>query len=301
MQNPTDTNPGSDSEAATNVSCFELEAIVAKKRASQPPRRKPVPFGRVWEPPRVRGSLEEACQRLLARTDQGEGERYTRMMRERQQTRPRGESRLSAFLTSVGPRYQACELENFEVKFEDQTRCLSLLRGYAGNIAEEVATGNGVLLFGPTGTGKDHLLIGLARIAIQQHHIGVQWVNGLDLFGRFRDIIGTAEQEASVIVELASPDVLVLSDPLPPTGSLTEHQVAMLLRLLDARYRALRPTWATLNVANSEEADARLGAPLVDRLRDGALAIRCDWVSYRRPKVMSRSVPTRTRTPGEGV
>ncbi len=37
-----------------------------------------------------------------------------------------------------------------------------------------------------------------------------------------------------------------------------------------------------MNVSSGEEAEKRIGAQIVDRLRDGALSIVCNWPSHRK-------------------
>jgi hypothetical protein len=58
----------------------------------------------------------------------------------------------------------------------------------------------------------------------------------------------------------------------------------MLFRAIDARYRDYRPTWVTINVGGGDEAEDRMGMQLVDRLRDRAVSIHCNWPSHRKPR-----------------
>ena len=51
---------------------------------------------------------------------------------------------------------------------------------------------------------------------------------------------------------------------------------------IDRRYRDLKATVMTLNVATRKEAEDRLSPNIVDRLAHGAMAIHCNWPSYRR-------------------
>jgi hypothetical protein len=51
---------------------------------------------------------------------------------------------------------------------------------------------------------------------------------------------------------------------------------------VDYRYSHRKPIWLTLNVADGAEAELRMGAQTVDRLRDGALVLFCNWPSYRK-------------------
>lgn len=163
---------------------------------------------------------------------------------------------------------------------------------YVKRAAANVDEGRGIVLYGPVGTGKDHLLHAVAReVVTRVPGTTVEWINGLDWYGEIRDAMGDSQRtEASLIRPLVNAGLLVLSDPLPAFGVLSQHMGAMLYRLVDARYRALRPTFVSLNVQDDNEADSRLGAPTWDRLIDGAYQLFCNWPSFRRPHREFRAV-----------
>jgi DNA replication protein DnaC len=213
-------------------------------------------------------------------------ERYERYHAERRQReeeveRHRRKEALSAFLRARGRRYRDCTLDSYDATGDLQRELVKLLRTYSESITEKIDQGAGIVLFGPSGTGKDHLLVALAKVALEHGHT-VRWTNGLDLFADLRDAMTDNVPEGDVIDRLTRSDVLVLSDPVPPVGALTVYQAATLLRAIDRRYSDLKPTWVSLNVKNGDEADERIGAAVVDRLRDGALCYFCDWPSWRR-------------------
>lgn len=180
-----------------------------------------------------------------------------------------------ASLSRMGSRYATCRFESFSCEQPEQQAIVDRLVGY------DWLHRPNVLLFGPKGTGKDHLLTSLVRLA-GDGGLGVEWRNGLDLFGEWRALVGSDERERDAIAPLIGCDVLALSDPMPPSGQLSEWQQQMLARVIDGRYRRLAPTWVTLNVMSGDEADARLGPLIADRLRDGAVALFCNWPSYRK-------------------
>lgn len=188
-----------------------------------------------------------------------------------------------SFQLQVGPRHRRCTWRNFEVTTSEQQAVVAALRSYVADFDEHLAAGAGVVLSGRAGCGKDHLFATMGvNVAL---HFGVEprWISGVELWGSLRDAIGRDRSESEVLSPLQSAGVLVLSDPCPPAGTLTDYQAAQLLRLVDCRYRNLRPTWVSLNVSGRAEANERLGVAVVDRLRDGALCLACGWPSFRQP------------------
>ena len=201
------------------------------------------------------------------------------------EARQRQEACWQSFENSIGRRLANATLDNYATKHPGQAEARESVRRYARRLASEVDAGNGMILYGPCGTGKDHLLIGLAKVAIRQR-IPVAWAYGPDLWSELRDRIGTDKPEDAWVRHLTAPRILILSDLALANDGLTPYQAGMLARILDRRYREQRPTWASLNVSSGAEADRLLGASLVDRLRDGALTLHCNWPSYRRAKPM---------------
>jgi DNA replication protein DnaC len=154
-------------------------------------------------------------------------------------------------------------------------------------MAEEKRRGNGIILYGPSGTGKDHLLVAMAKTAIVDHGLDVKPVFGVDLFSELRDRITDRALEEQWVVRLARPGILILSDPIPPRGPISDYQAALLQRVINKRWNQCKPTWVTLNVESAKQADELLAAAIVDRLKDGAVTAHCDWPSYRRQRRVS--------------
>ena len=184
----------------------------------------------------------------------------------------------------MGVRYQKCTLQNYIIDAETpadapQRTVVAEVKKYSENIRERVDSGQGLLLYGPSGTGKDHLLVGLSRVAVA-NEISVKWVNGSTLYRSMRE--GMGKDEEALVNRYIYPAVLYLSDPIPPVGSLTPFQASTLFSIIDGRYRDKKATWATMNVANGSEATQRLGSAIADRLRDGSVSLNCCWPSYRK-------------------
>jgi DNA replication protein DnaC len=198
---------------------------------------------------------------------------------------------LSFFMQSLysdrGKRYRDCRFENYEVSNDKQRKVVDELRAYAAD-RSNIDNGYGVVLFGPKGAGKDHLLMALAYEVAKRHGIATYWMNGCDLHDELKskDFSGHRVSFCNSAVSPTECPIFWTSDPLPPSGVLSEYQQRLLFAVIDERYSNMRPTWTTLNVAGGAEAEERMGAQNVDRLCHGSLVVSCDWPSYRKPNAM---------------
>jgi DNA replication protein DnaC len=191
---------------------------------------------------------------------------------------------LSDLLRDAGARYRAAELGNFVATDPTQEEAIALVQKYLDRIDDHVSAGNSLILYGPCGTGKDHLAVGAGRTAIRLGYT-VRWQSAQTIFSDFRDSFSeeSSKTEADLMRDLLQPDILIVSDPVPSRGELSDFQGNLLYRLVDARYVEQKPTWTTLNVANVNEARLRVGPATIDRLTHGAVAVFCNWPSYRKP------------------
>lgn len=195
--------------------------------------------------------------------------------------------RQAEFAAFIGERtrYAGCTLESFEIGDYGRGGVVAGVREFIATLPQRRAEAAGVLLYGKPGTGKDHLATCIIRAACLDHGHTAKFLNGVDWFIQLRDAIGDerAKSESGMVRETTRPDWLVLSDPLPPIGTLKDYQASMLYRLVDARSAAGKPTIVTANVSDRHEAENRMGAATWDRLKDGAWVFCCDWESHRKP------------------
>jgi len=166
----------------------------------------------------------------------------------------------------------------------DQQAVVKAIRTYIETLPQRVRAGEGILFFGPCGTGKDHLAMSVCREAVLSHGFSVERINGPEWFGRLRDLMGQeSANEAKEVKRLAQCDLLLISDPIPPIGDLTPYQAAMLYRVVEKRAANYKATIVTANVEGSVDAAKKMGAATVERMKFGAWVIPCNWPSFRKP------------------
>lgn len=193
------------------------------------------------------------------------------------------------WLTRNRPRRAGCRLSTFEISRdqaigEKQRRVIARLEELSKIVQERPGEIPNLVIFGPVGSGKDHLMASMLRVAVMRG-LKPQWQRGLDIATQFRAAMGRDPDltEGQLIERYAETALLAISDLLPPAGPLTAFQAECLYQIIDRRYETRRPTWVTLNVANREEAISRMGEQLADRLRDETIMAHCNWPSYRKP------------------
>lgn len=194
-------------------------------------------------------------------------------------------SRWKRIVSERGKRYERCQLNEFETGDDNFRKARHDALGQVAAFCTMLEGGDSkknLIFAGPSGSGKDHLMFYVLRFAVMKCGVRASWVDGQRLFSELRDGITKNQTEREILSEHIKSDVLAISDPVPPSGQLSDHQRNTLYRLIDERYSHCRPIWMTVNAANAKELDERMGVQLVDRLLHDAVAVNCYWPSYRR-------------------
>jgi len=190
---------------------------------------------------------------------------------------------VSLIASQLGPRYSWDRVSKWHDAGPDAEAVYQRLSTIIETSKAFTVDPPSLILIGPVGTGKEHLVAWLLYRAAFAG-VSASWVNGQEVFGEFRDRIKTGEDEQGLLQQLVQPQILAIADPIPVSGEPSPYNLNQLYRIVDRRYCHLRPTWVTLNIRNEQEADTRLTAPVWDRLCDGAEIVRCFWPSYRKPR-----------------
>lgn len=189
------------------------------------------------------------------------------------------------FIRFRGSRYANCRFENYQVTSDKQRESVERVRTH---VEGDLVNTTNLLLIGPTGTGKDHLLVSGIFHGLGTRNIAagrmIGWISGSVLFSDLRSAIATKRDEAGVLSSCLNCDLLVVSDPLEAGQDLTNYQRQVWYRIIDHRYNNYLPVWMSINATGKEQMIQMLGAAIVDRLADGATIVGCDWPSYRRAR-----------------
>lgn len=178
-----------------------------------------------------------------------------------------------------GDEYADATLATYEAKDPKQQAAAKAVALYCRDIRERFSDAENLVLIGPVGTGKDHLAVCVACAAAEAgftvaHLVGASW------FEECRERMFDHQYPIARKFRLA--DFLVMSDPQPVRGVVSDAQARWLYELLDERYRLKRPTIATLNAESATDAAGRCGEASIDRLRHRAMVVWCQWPSYRK-------------------
>lgn len=161
--------------------------------------------------------------------------------------------------------YQDRNLDGYQPHTRSQTEALEA--------CERLVTGaiRNVALLGKPGVGKSHLAAGTATAWAKRHGIRAEWVNVPQLLVDLRAEYGTDDFETRALVRtLRKSQGLVVLDDLGREKS-SDWTSEMVYTLVNARYEAMLPTFATTNLT-PDELVANGYWPALSRLaEDGAL------------------------------
>ena len=187
---------------------------------------------------------------------------------------------------SIGERLSGSSFSNYQATTLAQQEAVSRCRRYADKFETAYKGGHNLMLLGPCGTGKDHLMVATIAMIVKRYprlgnKIRFAWGNALTQ--RFQDAAtGKSQENYSRLVELYSePHLLCISDPAPASGDLSDFRKQVMVDLVDERYRRKKPIAMTINVANRSQLAERIGDATTDRILHGAMKVICDWPSFR--------------------
>lgn len=175
-------------------------------------------------------------------------------------------SRITAMLryerSGLPERFAEKDFESYNAATEGQKKALAGCREYIAQIEERVNAGACLVLIGPPGVGKTHLLVATARAAIYcAVHARYSTMTGF--LAKVRGAWAWHADEHGA--DFRDPRLLVLDDLwIPQSGRDRESLIAM----LDERYLAQKPTLIGSNLP-WPEMKKEIGERFCDRLLEG--------------------------------
>ena len=153
--------------------------------------------------------------------------------------------------TFIRGRYENVEFNR--LKTDDQNReTMKLCGGWLGDIPGNIEAGNGIVLLGPTGTGKTVTMIALHKEILKLEKYTSAMANFTWFLSRF-----TGSPEFWTMVDsLCKADVLFLDD-LIQEEKFRDFQVRVLYCIADYRWPLMRPTFFASNLYDGTREDVK--------------------------------------------
>ncbi len=108
-------------------------------------------------------------------------------------------------------------------------------------------TNSGLILHGPVGRGKTHLLIGIMRALVIEHGVPVRFVEFTRLLATLRAGFSEGRSGSELMDELVAVPVLGIDEL--GKGRLTDWELTVIDELISRRYNAMATTLGTTNFA----------------------------------------------------
>jgi DNA replication protein DnaC len=172
-------------------------------------------------------------------------------------------------------RFKDKTLNTYRAQTKAQERALGACRAYFEEAAARVRVGACLVLLGPPGTGKTHLLCAMVRGLAMQEVFAV-YATAMDVLKAVRGSWAWHGEEHGQ--NFVRPTVLALDEVWTPSA---DRDRESLVALLDERYRAGKPTLVASNLT-WKQMQEQLGARFCDRLHEGGgLVLAMDGRSMR--------------------
>ncbi|MFZ5558686.1 MAG: ATP-binding protein [Pseudomonadota bacterium] len=176
---------------------------------------------------------------------------------------------------AIPARFSGRGFADYRPRTPKQAAALEACRRYVADLETNVHAGTCLVLTGPVGVGKTHLLAAIVQAAVEQL-VPARYATMADALAAFGGDWSRRGDERGP--EFTRPHLLALDEVARPSW---DSERAALVALVDARYRECRPTLLASNLT-WRELNIELGERLADRLlENGGQVLALDGTSAR--------------------
>jgi DNA replication protein DnaC len=188
--------------------------------------------------------------------------------------------------SQIPPRYRLRTLDTYRAETPERERMLQRMRDYLAAVdsINGLEERNGLLLFGPKGTGKTHLLCGVLMELIGRGRQGL-YLSPIDWLTRIRSSFGRTDPgedtELDILEEATHADVLMIDDlGIGKAGK--EWEAEKIYQLIDGRFGRGAITLITCNPAFPDDLALHVGERVTSRLFEMCKVYNTvDWPDWR--------------------
>lgn len=184
--------------------------------------------------------------------------------------------------------FQGATLENFACQMTKQKSAIKTVRRHIHRITGGVAKerGDGLILWGASGTGKTHIAVGILR-ECQGAGMSGHFIRAVVLMRLIRQAnsFQARHDDLNLLDRLSDVDVLVIDDVGKTLGN--DFERSGLFALIDTRWAYSRPTIITTNASPTDLKDLLTPAGFDRLTAGGANILRMDWKSHRSIRAVS--------------
>jgi DNA replication protein DnaC len=177
--------------------------------------------------------------------------------------------------SAIPPRFADVNFSNYIIDNNEQKIVKDCMIEFAKNIDDNLKIGRNIMLAGNSGTGKTHLSIAMAKIAIEYGYTAL-----FTTVGEMIDKINEAGwNKATAIDNYTVPDLLILDEI---TYMLNNEEQKNLFKIINKRYELIKSTIILTNLSIAQWKNL-LGFRITDRMRqDKSMILYFTWESYRK-------------------